>query len=192
MPSAYEENGVRLKLCNGPCGETKETSEFSRQTRGRLMSLCRSCDAGRCRKYNEANKVRILARKKEYNKRYAPRRREYNLMYKYGLTVEDYDALMDKQDQLCGCCGDQRTPEINVDHDNTHPENKGFGKKEAVRGLLCPTCNQTAVRLYENGKQMASYLPVQEVKAYLANPPAWQLWGVPDYIKERELAALAA
>lgn len=70
--------------------------------------------------------------------RYDRRRR---LKEKYGLTVEQFDAMLKTQKGLCAICGRPpsgkgqcgKSPVLHVDHDHA------TGK---VRGLLCPQCNQ--------------------------------------------------
>jgi hypothetical protein len=53
----------------------------------------------------------------------------------YGITVQDYDRMLKKQDGVCLIC---KRPEKNrklaVDHDH---------ETGAVRGLLCTSCNNT-------------------------------------------------
>lgn len=51
-------------------------------------------------------------------------------LYRYGLTEEAYDALMEKQDGGCAICGAEG--DFSVDH--CHDTKK-------VRGLLCRECN---------------------------------------------------
>ena len=62
-----------------------------------------------------------------------------HLKHRYGITVEDWDAMYDKQDGKCGLCL-QPDKKLVVDHD--HDTMK-------VRGLLCHRCN-TALSLEEN------------------------------------------
>lgn len=70
-----------------------------------------------------------------------------HLQRKYGITAEDYDALLAKQDGRCAIC--RRTPaetgrrrngaqRLAVDHNHETGE---------VRGLLCLDCN-TALALF--------------------------------------------
>jgi hypothetical protein len=75
-----------------------------------------------------------------YNKRWhsanPEKKRAYELKYKFGLSLTDYEALLQKQDGKCAGClsvtpGPKRTV-FCVDHCH----NTG-----AVRGLLCVSCN---------------------------------------------------
>jgi len=52
------------------------------------------------------------------------------LRRKYGMTVEEYDRLLEKQDGKCAIC--RRMAKLHIDH--CHP-------KERTRGLLCASCN---------------------------------------------------
>jgi len=63
-------------------------------------------------------------------------------LQKYGLTQEDFDALVEKQGGKCPICG--KVPKrFVIDHEHTqkwkqlHPEER----RKYVRGLLCWTCN---------------------------------------------------
>lgn len=67
-------------------------------------------------------------------------RRVSNLLHTYGLTLDQYHALLEAQNEKCAICqaplltDDSGLPlrQPNVDHDHT------IGH---VRGLLCLTCN---------------------------------------------------
>lgn len=78
------------------------------------------------RAYYKRNKERI-----NYN------RMKYHLFHSYGITPEEYDKLVVKQDGKCALCdrvSNQNKPygRLQVDHDHL------TGK---VRGLLCVQCN---------------------------------------------------
>lgn len=62
------------------------------------------------------------------------KQREYWLKHKYGLTLDDFDALAREQVGVCAIC--HRLPEdgpLHVDHCHTSGD---------VRGLLCGRCNR--------------------------------------------------
>lgn len=61
-------------------------------------------------------------------RRRAPRRHEL------GITLEEYEHLLELQGGGCGICGaEPKTRRLDVDHDH------GTGE---IRGLLCHTCNR--------------------------------------------------
>ena len=65
--------------------------------------------------------------------------RQYYLKRKYGITEEQYDYLLRKQEFRCGVCGRPSVgfkSRLCVDHDHSTGE---------VRGLLCNYCNRRIV-----------------------------------------------
>lgn len=62
-----------------------------------------------------------------------PRKQKaWRIKGKYGITIEQYDAMMAAQDGRCAICGVLPTRHLCVDHDHETGE---------VRGLLCEPCN---------------------------------------------------
>ena len=51
----------------------------------------------------------------------------------YGLTLEDYDAILEKQDSVCAICSKKPPGNLHIDHNHQTSE---------VRGLLCGKCNR--------------------------------------------------
>jgi hypothetical protein len=96
------------------CGTLKRVSEFTpRSNRPRgYISMCKPCSAAR------------------------------NLKWYYGLSIEDYERMFNKQNRACAIC--QRKPgkkNLSVDHDHSCcPGRKSCGK--CIRGLLCMSCNR--------------------------------------------------
>jgi hypothetical protein len=85
-----------------------------------------------------------------------------------GLTVSEYEALLEKQGGGCAICG--RPPKkqrLNVDHCHA-AEKKGFLK---VRGLLCAMCNHRILgmieRLRVNPQRIVDYLAGAEATAFI-------------------------
>lgn len=93
------------KICNR-CGELKNLGDFRKHSRtndGRY-TICRQC-------------VRLTNRKS-------------SLKINYGLTLEEYDEILEKQEGRCAICN--KYSKLSVDHDHN---------TNIVRGLLCIKCN---------------------------------------------------
>jgi hypothetical protein len=59
--------------------------------------------------------------------------RAYKLLKRFGLTLEDYNRMLEEQGGRCAICGrEPNGQQLSVDHD--HETNE-------VRGLLCQPCN---------------------------------------------------
>lgn len=151
-----------LKSCT-VCKQTKPIEEFGRrggQTRfaHHVKSRCKLCERDQAREYK---------RKKALEDPLAARR--YWLMFKYGLTLEQYAKMLEEQGGVCKICEkpesyiDVRFGKIRplvVDHCHT------TGK---VRGLLCNNCNTGLGQVADNIQWF------EKAIAYLENPPA-QAW----------------
>ena len=60
--------------------------------------------------------------------------RKHKLKSQYGITIEDFDQMMEDQGGVCAICG--APPSYRrLDIDHCHSSGK-------VRGLLCPNCNK--------------------------------------------------
>lgn len=71
---------------------------------------------------------------------------------RYGLTIEDYDAMLLTQKGRCAICGrsaTENTKRLSVDHDHVTGH---------VRGLLCQVCNRDVGRIEKYEKQVRRYL----------------------------------
>lgn len=72
----------------------------------------------------------------DYKRRNPDWQRDYTLKRNYGITIEDFRAMRQRQGYRCAICGrheDAIKPKgLRVDHDHA------TGK---VRGLLCHGCN---------------------------------------------------
>jgi hypothetical protein len=92
------------------------------------------------RAYRAANKERIgeqrrrkWARNPELRERARARRRNNLLKTKYGISFEDYKAMLARQNGVCAICNKPPGPtRLSVDHDHV---------TRAVRQLLCVKCN---------------------------------------------------
>jgi len=81
---------------------------------------------------NDCKKKRSTRRRNEY----PGRRRNDKLKQRYGITLDDYNKMLDNQEGRCAICGihfSKLSRGLDVDHN--HKINK-------VRALLCTNCNR--------------------------------------------------
>lgn len=108
------------------CGVTKPGIEFGinrRKANGRT-GACRDCCAGASR--------RSYAKRRSEGKPHHGFNRESWLKREYGLTLAEYDELVQQQDAACAIC--RVVPDrLCIDHDHA---------TGVVRGLLCNNCNR--------------------------------------------------
>jgi hypothetical protein len=84
-------------------------------------SRCKECDHARVRVYHHKNKERITKQMLVSHRRRT-----------YGITEEQYDAMILSQDNVCAICNKPSHKTLHIDHDHV------TGR---VRGLLCSGCN---------------------------------------------------
>lgn len=82
-------------------------------------------------------------------------RRAARLRLYYGITVEQYDSLLEKQDHKCAIClkpASESKTRLAVDHNH---------KTGEIRGLLCSYCNHKLVSRWKDGtllRRIADYV----------------------------------
>ena len=114
------------------------------------------------KQYYEKNKEKCKERTKEHPSCKAAREKYRNkpetkvklrnqrLLRNYGITNEDYEAMLEEQRFCCAGCGlhqNETDKKLNVDHDH----NTG-----AVRGLLCGNCNRALGLIRDNLQTLAN------------------------------------
>lgn len=87
--------------------------------------------------------------------------------FKYGLTLEEYEFLLEAQNFGCYICRkNPRRRRLAVDHDHEHEKLLKFrgdpeATKHSIRGLLCNTCNEYLGHIKDNAgaaRAMLEYL----------------------------------
>lgn len=149
-----------MKTCT-KCGKHKKSSEFFKRNDTKswqtLRSHCKDCTSKKTSTYYSENSekykslskewyIKNRSRLVEYNKNHKEETRQYNLMKKYGIGLDDFDALLKIQGGLCAICKKSSgTKPLFVDH--CHKTGK-------VRGLLCGSCNSAIGLLKESTTSM--------------------------------------
>lgn len=111
------------------CKVPKSTKEFSKcvSRYDGLQPYCTKCR----REYDKINQRKYRADPAKKDKF-----REYDLKKRFGITLDDYNCMMDEQDGKCAICGaiygDNFGNPLTVDHCH---------KWGHIRGLLCRNCN---------------------------------------------------
>ena len=71
------------------------------------------------------------------------RKRAGHLKRKYGMSVEQYDAMLEAQGSGCCICGRSSREDISLHVDHDHSAGR-------VRGILCFCCNNALADLKED------------------------------------------
>lgn len=151
------------------CHETKRVSAFRIDLtfQSGYSSRCAKCARNKDRiKYNGSAQVRSNAKIARDKYRGSPHGKLKELDYlfrtKFGITAEDYFAMLEAQDQKCALCAMPPVGKYRLAVDHDHKTGK-------VRGLLCIKCNSALERF----DACEGFL--QRVADYLKNPPFEQL-----------------
>lgn len=130
-----------IKKCS-LCKQEKSTEEFSNNKilKSGKDSWCKKCSASHSKEWGNKNAERLRAN---------------NYRLKYGITIEQYDELLNKQNHSCAIC-DRHESEFKrrlaVDHNHVTKE---------IRGLLCNYCNHRIVGRHRDGdklRKIADYI----------------------------------
>jgi hypothetical protein len=114
----------KTKRCSF-CKKFKKFDQFhkNRHAYYGLRSRCKICENSECRqKYSK-------------NPQYYKNMTESSLKHRYGISIKEYNEMMDRQNGFCAICGihkDYLNYRLFVDHNHRTGE---------IRGLLCPKCN---------------------------------------------------
>ncbi len=113
---------MKIKGCT-KCKKVLLASRFYTNGKKGLSSWCKECEKERRRKYHYKNKEKeTLAHRK------------WCIKNTYGLTLKQYDQMLDAQDGTCKICNKVNRDGRRLYIDHNHETNE-------VRGLLCHKCN---------------------------------------------------
>jgi hypothetical protein len=136
------------------CDKKKPLSDFSIGTTrgGRVYRFrkCKECRADLYRNKYRANPVK--ARKQALKNRDSRKIKNWNLRFAYGITVDQWDEMFQKQGKCCAIC--KRKSPVGRGWSTDH-------KGDKIRAILCSHCN-TAIGLAQESitilKSMIRYL----------------------------------
>jgi hypothetical protein len=139
-----------MKVC-GRCKEEKQFDQFGKKGNG-YQSYCVRCRRIKQKEWVEANPERMQRRRdraKQWAKDNPEKKRKHGLDWKkrniesvrekgfayhiektYGLSVDEYNKILENQNALCAICKENK--KLWIDHNHS---------TGTVRGLLCPSCN---------------------------------------------------
>ena len=75
--------------------------------------------------------------------------RDYKLRKRYGITLEEYNRLLESQGNKCAICGkpaEEEKQALAVDHNH---------KTDFTRGLVCNYCNSRLLKYLRDDKRRA-------------------------------------
>jgi hypothetical protein len=88
----------------------------------------------RARRYRRAKKAKIAEQRRLDRKQNPEKMRKQHIQYTYGLSWDEYQAILARQGGVCGMCKTKSKRPLCVDHCH---------KTGMVRGILCSPCNLT-------------------------------------------------
>lgn len=135
------------KLCSS-CGQWKPFNQFSpsKTGAGRLKGKCIACEG------------RSIPLSKEKS-------REYMIKHRYGLSMEQLNALWESKGKSCHICGTPITlDQVHIDHCH---------ESGSVRGALCHQCN-VGIGMFKDDpncspKLLITWPRINNCKKYLTN-----------------------
>lgn len=108
---------------------------------------CEKCGKNRAEKFYVSDRGRVCSFCRRQRTRFASR--ETRLMEQYGITLDEYDAILASQDGKCGICKTKRPYNLDVDHDHKLEKRllalglePRLARRFSIRGLLCKRCNR--------------------------------------------------
>jgi uncharacterized Zn finger protein (UPF0148 family) len=131
------------------CGNTLRYTSMTGCVNCTKENSIKRFENGDVKEWVQKNREKVNAsNRKRYNslsseeKRKRNRRQQISL---YGLTVEQYDAMLMEQNYVCAICNKSEKSSTRgvlfIDHDH---------KTGKVRGLLCDSCNRGLGYFYDN------------------------------------------
>jgi len=158
------------KTCTG-CLAEKPIEMFYRKARSRdgYATRCKECHNAKVKEWEKSHPENIRARTYRWRERNPEKaraiQRRSEMKRKYGLTEDQFVALLASQDGKCAICRTDdfggRWDALCVDHDHSCcSSTRGCGK--CVRGLLCGNCNSILGLAQDNASRLRAAIEYLE------------------------------
>jgi len=143
---------MKKQLNCGICGLEKKSMILKS---GKEKLVCDKCRKEKSSLWQKENKERVNRKNRiwsenNYEKKYNSSKNS-KLLNEYGITFDEFNKMLEKQNYKCKICGKEETKELkgtkwklSVDH--CHKTGK-------VRGLLCAKCNVGLAKFEEDEQQ---------------------------------------
>ena len=137
-----------MKECS-KCGAIKPLEEYPKNNK------CRSGRTNRCKPCTQAYKA-------QWRKANPASHRSAHLRSKYGISVEEFNAMLEEQNHTCLLCDHKHVENcqknaLRVDHNHQTGE---------IRGLLCKECNSGMGLLGDNPERLRAAARYLESRGY--------------------------
>lgn len=138
---------MKIYYCT-TCGQPKVRTNCKKK-----RTICKPCLANRSRLYRKNNFEKLKKEKQEYRLKNIKRYQDRALVKAYGITLDQYNQMLNAQNSVCAVCLYKETSKRNtrlcVDHDH---------KTGKIRGLLCNRCNRSLGLLQDSPNVIKSLL----------------------------------
>jgi hypothetical protein len=113
------------KLCNAAASKARYLADPAASVA--RVKRWQQANADRLNAYHRARRANPIVKRAE---------RSAYLKRKYGISIDEYDAMLARQGGGCGVCGSSPSDAISLHIDHDHRTGR-------IRGLLCFVCNSS-------------------------------------------------
>ena len=129
---------MKTKTCT-KCGVEKEITEFHKHSHAKsgLQPRCKEC----VKLYMQNNPHIGKRAVDKYHASHKKEIRSYQLKTRFGITLEQYNQMLEAQNGVCAICGN---PELIINKKTQQPDSLSVDHNHVtgkVRKLLCHSCN---------------------------------------------------
>lgn len=118
------------------CGEEKLQGDFRKNPKRKsgYTAECKQCLNAQATKWRKNNQEAAHAMDRIKYQKYKELNRSSGFKRHYGITIEEYDLMLEDQSGGCAICHGQSSDGRRLSVDHCHESGQ-------VRGLLCNQCN---------------------------------------------------